>query len=614
MCGIAGFISDRADRNETIRKMTDSIVHRGPDAEGFWLDDMSGVTMGHRRLSIMDLSPNGSQPMMSEDERYVIAYNGEIYNAAFVKASLEQAGNNINYRGTSDTEILVNSFACLGIDKTLSLIKGMYAIALYDRQDKCLTLIRDRAGEKPLYYGFIKGELVWGSEIQELETYDKTALTINKAAISKYLVHGYIPGSISIYEEINKVKPGSYITFKAPFKEAEETIYWDVKKVAREGEANPFDGTYEEAVDILDELLTESVKGQMISDVPYGAYLSGGIDSATVVSLMTKLSGERKVKTFTIGFDDKKYDESVFARDIAKHLGTEHTELIVTEKELQDVIPMLPNMFGEPFADSSQIPTYLVSKLAKSKVTVSLSGDAGDELFAGYRTYDKVLNVWNKAKVAPGFLRRPVGSLAAYGSNGVHRAGLCLKADNVVAMKDALCHTSKLMDTVAFRGIDVRGDRLLNSELSSMMLDDMMMYHPDDILVKVDRAGMAVSLENRVPFLDKDVMEYVWALPPEYKYDGITLKRILKDVLYRYVPKDMMDRPKKGFSVPLTKWLTTGDTGVWADDLMNDRTMEADGYLDPEAIPKLWKRFKAGKEPSRFVWSVLMLKAWYKSR
>ena len=617
MCGIAGFVAEFniEDRRKTIKSMTDMIIHRGPDGEGLWIDDNSGVTLGHRRLSIIDLSRAGHQPMSSASERFVISYNGEIYNAGSLKDKMEKEGHVINYRGTSDTEILLEAFEYYGIEDTLSFVKGMFAIALYDRQDKKLYLTRDRVGEKPLFYGFVNGQFVFASEINCIKCFPGFNSVIDQDAVVQFVHYGYIPAPKTIYKGINKLMPGCVLELSFPYKETKVWPYWELINVARRGESNPFRGSFEEAVEELDRLMTESVKGQMISDVALGAYLSGGIDSASIVSIMNKLD-PGKVKTFTIGFEDKKYNEAEFAKDIARHLGTDHTELYVGEKELKDIIPKIPEIYGEPFADSSQIPTYLVSKLAKEKVTVSLSGDAGDELFCGYRTYDKLLPVWSKSDKVPYSIRNAVGSIFMnmnFGSNKIYRGARCLKCKNIVEMRDALESKSILMDKIAGEKTPLIDDKHLKGQLGSLLLGDMLHYHPDDILVKVDRAGMAVSLENRIPMLDRDVIEFAFSLPDSYKYDGKVSKKVLKHMLYKYVPEDMMNRPKKGFSVPLTKWLTEGDTAKWASELMNDSKIADLGVLDRNLVLKLWKGFEKGREPSRFVWNILMLEQWYRS-
>ena len=615
MCGIAGFVSNMTNRENVISEMLARIVHRGPDAEGVYINAADPVVLGHRRLSIVDLSANGSQPMLSHSGRYVISYNGEIYNAEMIKKHMADKGYHIEYRGTSDTEVLLEAFELLGIENTLSLAKGMFALALYDRESKCLYLMRDRIGEKPLFYGYLNGDFVFASEITQLESYPGFKNAIDEEALAEFIRTGYITSPKTIYEGIHKLIPGTILKLEAPYNKPEVSYYWNIREIAATREGS-FMGSYEEAVEELNRLLTDSVKEQMMADVPLGAYLSAGIDSSVIVSVMTELS-ERKIKTFTIGFDDEKYNEAVYASKIAEHLGTEHTEMYVSEQELKAVIPKLTDMYGEPFADSSQIPTYYVSKLAKSKVTVSLSGDAGDELFCGYRTYDKLLPVWNKTRSIPYGLRNVLGGAGralSFGNNKLGRASYCMGAANIVAMKEELGHTSLNMDRlVGHKHINNR-EMLLKDELNSLMLDDMIHYHPDDILVKVDRAGMAVSLENRIPMLDRDVVEFAFSLPVEYKYDGEVSKKILKDVLYKYVPKSLMDRPKKGFSVPLTKWLTTGEVGEMARQYMMESRAGEDGILDDSILKQVWARFEKGKEPSRFVWNLVMFEQWYRSR
>lgn len=615
MCGIAGFAGECKDRNKIIDNMLSKIIHRGPDGQGIFCQDNEPVVLGHRRLSIIDLSANGAQPMVSSTKRFVISFNGEIYNAPAIKQSMELSGHHVNYRGTSDTEVLLEAFEYLGIDKTLEQIKGMFAIALYDREDKSLYLMRDRIGEKPLYYGFISESFVFASELPQLVAFPGFDKELDADSVAQFVRIGYITAPNSIYKNIKKLMPGHILTIKAPFSECDIRPYWDVVAVARDCEAHQFKGSFEDAVSKLDELMRASIKDMLVADVPLGAYLSAGIDSSAIVSIMTSLAAN-KVKTFTIGFEDEQYNEANYAREIARHLGTDHTELTVTENELKEVIPRLSGIYGEPFADSSQIPTYFVSKLAKSKVTVSLSGDAGDELFCGYRTYDKLLPVWNKASRIPLSLRSKVsaaGSLCHFGSNKINRMAHCLGSANIVRMKEELGATSILMDKICKKDFIVQNDKLLADDLASLMLDDMMHYHPDDILVKVDRAGMAVSLENRIPMLDKDIVEFAFSLPTSYKYDGKTSKRVLRKMLYNYVPESLLDRPKKGFSVPLTRWLLSGKTSEWAKELIGDSYAARDGILDRGVLTKLWQGFENGREPSRFVWNILMLEQWYRN-
>ncbi|MDD3368249.1 MAG: asparagine synthase (glutamine-hydrolyzing) [Lachnospiraceae bacterium] len=618
MCGIAGFCNNTIDRVAVISAMNARMLHRGPDAGDYWLDENSGWTFGHRRLSIVDLTETGAQPMHSASGRFVICYNGEIYNASEVRDKLLAEGHVTAFRGTSDTEILLEAFEAYGVKKAISMCKGMFAIALYDKQEKTLSLLRDRVGEKPLYYGFVNGYFAFASDPALFRELPGFTGEINRDALAQFMRYCYIPAPLSIYEGIYKVKPGEILTMKVPFQEYVTESYWSMEEAALEGERNPFTGSEEEAREELERLLTDSIRGQMIADVPFGAFLSGGIDSPLIVSLMQKISKE-PVKTFTIGFDDPKYNEAQFAKEIAEHLGTDHTELYLSEKELIEAIPKMPYYFAEPFGDSSMIPTYFVSKLARSKVTVSLSGDAGDELFCGYSNYWKSEALWQKLSRVPKSLRNVAGNVAGYLpckiNNTVFRGSECLKAVDIAQLQEAVCnrqsdYVNHLVPDVALPELS-KYHAILSDVYTEMQLRDMLDYHPDDILVKVDRAGMAVSLENRVPMLDRDVVEFAWRIPSAYKYrDGIS-KKILKDILYQYVPKTMLDRPKKGFSVPLKKWLSEGETSIWASDLLEHSKLAEDGYLDQKVILKLWNHFHKTKENDRLLWNILMAEQWY---
>lgn len=630
MCGIAGFFDKNIDAHKTIKAMTDRMIYRGPDAEGFWIDENSGLTLGHRRLSILDLSENGAQPMHSASGRFVIAYNGEIYNAAEIREKVLTVEPQLHFRGTSDTEVILEAFEALGLQQTLSMMKGMFAVALYDRRENTFYLTRDRAGEKPVYYGFVNGHFVFGSEIAVLKEYPgfREHMEIDRTALQEFMRYGFIPAPLSVYKGIYKLLPGTLLTMKAPFDHFSITTYWSMSQAAEQGMSHPFTGSFQEACDELEHLLTESIRSQMISDVPIGAFLSGGIDSPLIVSLMQKIS-DTPVKTFTIGFEDKKYNEAQFAKEIAAHLGTSHTEKYVSERDLIEVIPKLAQIYSEPFADSSQIPTYLVSKLARSQVTVSLSGDAGDELFCGYNTYDKINNLYYKVNRIPYTLRKVAGAMCEklpYGKTDKgYRIARTLQEKDIYGMHEAVCyHTSYLGEHVVEgaaawtgampwgnSGISGKSGKMDNR--SAMLLKDMQTYHPDDILVKVDRAGMAVSLENRVPMLDKDVMEFAWSLPIEYKNENGISKRILKEILYRYVPKNMLDRPKKGFSVPLVRWLQEGSTGEWAKEMIQGSHLVRDQYLKRDVVNALWKNFKTGKTDAQMIWEILMAEQWYRS-
>ena len=615
MCGIAGLVSNKVNSRTVVRHMCKKMIHRGPDGEDLFFDENTGLTLGHRRLSIVDLSDTGTQPMISHNGRYVIVYNGEIYNSDVLREELLSAGLVTSFRGTSDTEVLLECIAAYGMRNALTKCKGMFAIALFDRENRTLSLARDRVGEKPLYYGHINGDFIFASELNAIKEYPGGRLKISKEAVDEYLRYSFVPTPLSIYEGIYKLTPGVIRTFTYPYTEYTDEVYYDLREEYIKGQDNLFDGSYEEAVDELDRVLKAAVKSELMSDVPLGAFLSGGIDSATIVSLMQSIS-DTPVKTFTIGFEEKVYDESGYAADIAGHLGTDHTSLIINERKLENVIPLLPSIYSEPFADSSEIPTYLVSKLARSKVTVSLSGDAGDELFAGYNTYWKVANLYRQIKPVPKIFKKAVGRLGANSKdNTLYRMAHCLLAEDIANLHEAVCY-----DMTYLAPKHDREDMLLTSSHTpedEMMLRDMLRYHPDDILVKVDRAGMAVSLENRVPMLDKDVLSFAFSLPLEYKLktegDKIISKRILKDVLYRYVPKEMMERPKKGFSVPLERWLSTGEIHKWAWDILTGSRLVRDGILDRSYVDAIIHSFEAKRVNKTLLWNVIVLEQWYRA-
>ena len=628
MCGIAGFCSKTLDQKQVILSMNERMLHRGPDAGGYYLDEKTGVTLGHRRLAIVDLTETGAQPMVSHDERYVLVYNGEIYNADSIRERLLQEGHVTAFKGSSDTEVLLEAIVAYGTEKALQMTKGMFAFGLYDKKTATITLARDRVGEKPLYYGTVNGDFVFCSEIGMLTAYPGFTGKLNAQALQEYLRYGYVPAPLSIYEGIYKCRPGAYITASYPYSEWEEHVYYNLIYEYDKAKKNPFEGSFEEAVDELEHVLKEAVKSQMMADVPLGAFLSGGIDSAAVVSLMQSMQQD-KVKTFTIGFEEKAFDEASDAKAIAEYLGTEHTSLILSEKELKDVIPKIPDIFTEPFADSSQIPTYLVSKLAKSKVTVSLSGDAGDELFGGYNTYWKTAGLYRKLEKIPFGIRKVAGGILdtpVFEKNNIlYRTAHCLKAGHIGAMHEAVCYdtthfTAKLL-TKEFAGENRMAPKLnllLEDIEDEMMLRDLIGYHPEDILVKVDRAGMAVSLENRVPMLDKDVLALAYSLPVSYKLgveDGkLISKYVLKEVLYRYVPKEIMERPKKGFSVPLSRWLSKGSVHEWAKELLADSYLVKDCILDGKTVNDLWAHFIKTGQNKGLLWNVLVLEQWYRKQ
>lgn len=622
MCGIAGFCNLKCDKQLNIEKMKERMYHRGPDAGGNYFSEDGQVTLGHRRLSIVDLSENGSQPMISRSGRYVIAFNGEIYNYKMIAKKLTDEGKVTGFRGTSDTEVLLEAFESYGVKEAISLCKGMFAIALYDKKEQVLYLLRDRVGEKPLYYGQVKDGFAFASDIGCLSVLEGFNNKIHTAVLDIYFTHGYIPAPYTIYENIFKLEPGTIAKIKLPFNNLHDIhteTYWSMKDVAQKGQANLFKGSYEEATDELERLLKASISEQMVADVPVGAFLSAGIDSSTVVALMQSLNCG-KVKSFTIGMEEKDYNEAVYAKEIARHLGTEHTELYITEADAKAVIPKLASMFGEPFADSSQIPTYLVSKMTREHVTVSLSGDGGDELFCGYNSYESVVRAWNKIKQIPYFIRKPCGELVLHSPLREHRRtrirASLLRAKGPSDLyihsyeTDPLNHKISLDNKSCSYKYSEYDPKFLSEANHNMMLMDLLMYHPDDILVKVDRAAMAVSLETRVPMLDKDVVEFAWTLPIEYKREGAIGKKVLREVLYRYVPKEMMERPKKGFSIPIEKWLRQTELKEWAESLIDRKVLEEQGILNPDVVWKIWSDFVEKGEWRIQIWYILMFQSW----
>lgn len=623
MCGIAGLCNWKRDPLANIEKMNQRMLHRGPDAGGSFLEEDGSVALGHRRLSIVDLSPNGAQPMTSHSGRFVIAFNGEIYNHRQLRRKLLEEKKVTQFRGTSDTEVLLELFEAYGIKDAISLCKGMFAIALYDKNEKKLHLLRDRVGEKPLYYGKVNGNFVFASELGCLEVLDGFSNEIEEKVLPIYFIHGYIPAPYSIYKEIYKLEPGTILTIKAPYDHYEIIPYWSMKEVAIKGQNNLFKGNEEEATRQLEHLLKKSIAGQMVADVPVGAFLSSGIDSSTIVALMQSLS-TNKVKSFTIGMEDPKYNEADVAMKIAKHLGTEHTELYITERDAKEVIPKLSYLYSEPFADSSQIPTYLVSKMTKEHVTVSLSGDGGDELFCGYVSYDSIDRIWGKMKAIPYPIRKMASSLilnapvkkskvmkvkaGLLGAKGPAELYEISNEEEPLAKK-----ISKEKNMLPFKYTECE-QQLFKETRHDIMLMDLLMYHPDDILVKVDRAGMAVSLESRIPMLDKDVVEFAWTLPLEYKYqEGIT-KKVLRNILYQYVPKEIMDLPKRGFSIPISKWLKEPELRGWAESLIDKKTLESQGVLDADMVWNIWNDYIKNGQWRIQIWYILMFQQWMCSR
>ena len=644
MCGFAGFLSAQPGGCEELEAvatcMANAIAHRGPDDAGAWADAQAGIVLGHRRLSIIDLSPAGHQPMASGCGRFVLAFNGEIYNHLGMRAELEEKGDS-PWRGHSDTETLLAGFKAWGIQGTLERSVGMFAMAIWDRQTNILTLARDRIGEKPLYYGW-QGSgssevFLFGSELKALRAHPAFGAEIDRGALSLLLRHNYIPAPYSIYKGIAKLNPGCLLTVSLDHREPMMTTYWSGAKVAETGVGNAFAGSATQAVDALEILLKDAVRQQMMADVPLGAFLSGGVDSSTVVALMQAQSS-RPVKTFTIGFNEEAYNEAVHAKSVARHLGTDHTELYVTPEQAMAVIPRLPALYDEPFSDSSQIPTFLVSQLARQHVTVSLSGDAGDELFCGYNRYQMTARRWQKLAVLPVPLRKlmaqgvksvspqvwdrvtavlPRSVRGANIGDKLHKGANVLASESVDALYRGLVSHWDDPASVVIGGLEpatlLTGnapDLPALDEVERMMALDMLTYLPDDILVKVDRASMGVSLESRVPFLDHRVVEFAWQLPLDMKLRDGQTKWALRQVLYRHVPKELVERPKMGFGVPLHDWLR-GPLRDWAEALLDQARLEREGYFHPAPIRQKWAEHLSGQRNWAYhLWDVLMFQAW----
>lgn len=650
MCGFVGFLGGvtphgNAGDLPVLARMTDTIVHRGPDDAGHWIDAQRRIGLGHRRLAIIDLSPAGHQPMQSASDRYVIAFNGEIYNHLLLRDELQAAGCAPAWRGHADTETLLAGFDAWGIQGTVERAIGMFAIAVWDKETRVLTLARDRIGEKPLYYGWQgsgqRAVFLFGSELKALRAHPAFEHRINRGALSLQLRHNYIPAPYSIYEGIAKLPAGGMLTVSLEQRDPKIVRYWSGFGAAEAGVAHPFTGNDQQAVDALETLLKDAVRQQMMADVPLGAFLSGGIDSSTVVALMQAQSS-RPVKTFSIGFHEEGYNEAEHAKAVATHLGTDHTELYVTPQEAMAVIPRLPSLYDEPFSDSSQIPTFLVSQLARQHVTVSLSGDAGDELFCGYNRYQATANLWNKMAAGPLPLRR----LAARGLTSVSPQswnrlagaveGLLPRSLRFANVGDKLHKGAGVLDSTSVDALYMRlashwqdpasvvigghepptllagaahvGKKLDN--VQRMMALDMMTYLPDDILVKVDRAAMGVSLETRVPFLDHRVVEFAWRLPQSMKLRDGQTKWALRQVLYRHVPRAMIERPKMGFGVPIGDWLR-GPLRPWAEALLDESRLRREGFFHAGAIRGKWKEHLSGQRNWQYhLWDVLMFQAW----
>ena len=635
MCGIAGFLGPAAHGGgDALHQMTRALAHRGPDDEGFWIDAQAGIALGQRRLAIVDLSPSGHQPMVSASGRWVIDYNGEVYNHRALRDELEAAGAAPAWRGRSDTEVLLAAIEHWGFAETLPRLNAMFALALWDRRDRVLYLARDRIGEKPLYYGRNGVNFFFGSELKALTAHPAFAGEVDREAIGAFLQFGYIPAPHSIWRGIAKLPPASWLVVSPDGVASGPTLYWDLAQIAQDGAAAARPGG-QARVDALETLLIDAVKLRMAADVPLGSLLSGGVDSSLITALM-QANASQPVRTFSIGFDDSAYDEAPHARAVARHLGTDHTEVYLSANDTQATLPRLADIWDEPFADSSQIPTYLVSQVARREVTVALTGDGGDELFAGYNRHVTAARIWNGAARLPAPMRRTAGAalnapMVLTIVEGLSRA--LPDRWRVSAMKERLPKLGAVVDasspqdfyarlvscwpdpaTVAIGatsgGQADHGHPAFADFRNTMMYLDAVTYLPDDILTKVDRAAMAVGLEGRVPFLDPRVVEFAWSTALDDKIRGGRGKQILREILYRYVPKALIDRPKKGFALPVGAWLR-GPLRDWAEGLLDPARLHQEGWLHAAPIRAAWDDLQHGRtERTSQVWAALMFQAW----
>ena len=572
MCGLTGFVTHAASEEQmrsALRAMRDALAHRGPDDAGEWIDAAACAAIGFRRLAIIDLSPAGHQPMLSHSGRYVVTLNGEIYNFEKLRRELRA-----EWRGHSDTEVMAAAFDAWGIEAAVKRFNGMFAIAAWDRQERRLHLIRDRMGVKPLYYGFAGSVFLYGSELKALRRHPEFDARVDRRAVALYLRYMVVPAPSTIYAGISKLMPGTILTFDPATRGATTAEYWSARDAAARGAQNRFRGSEEEASRELEALLRDSVRIRMVADVPLGVFLSGGVDSSTVTALM-QAESRAPVRSFSIGFEDEAFNEAHHAAAVARHLGTSHTELTLTERDALEVIPRLPSMYDEPFADSSQIPTHLVAALARKHVTVALSGDGGDELFGGYRRYFIGQRLLRAFELIPAPLR-PVAGLALgwVPESRVRKVARMLRANDPDRLYDELVSHWPTPEK------SVIAEPPLDDAVERMMYFDQVSYLPDDILVKVDRASMAVSLEAREPLLDYRLVEFAWTLPLSMRVRAGQGKPVLRRVLYRYVPAELIERPKMGFGIPLERWLR-GPLRAWAESLLDAKSLR---YVDVAAV------------------------------
>lgn len=633
MCGIAGLFDfnhhlSGADMRQQVAAMAETLLHRGPDQGGLWEDEAAGIALGHRRLSIQDLSPAGAQPMGSSDGRFVIVYNGEGYNAAELRADLAAGGT--AFRGHSDTEVLVEGFAAWGVEETIKRFNGMFAFAAWDRRERQLILGRDRLGIKPLYWSIRDGRAAFASELKALRADTGWNPDLNHDAVAAFLRHNYIPAPHTIYRDVFKLEPGHLLTVAADGT-CHDQAYWSARRAALTDTINIGEA---EAINRLETLLADAVQRQMVSDVPLGAFLSGGIDSSVVVALMR--AGGAKVRTFSIGFAESEYDESHHAAEVARHLGTDHTELRFSERHLLDLVPRMAQVYDEPFSDSSQLPTLLLSQLARQHLTVALTGDGGDEVFAGYNRY-----FWGRKLRRLTAVPMALRSLAARALTAVptwawdrafdllpphrrppqpgdklHKLATVLTLNDMGLYRRLVSHWEQ-PNQIVRSGSEPDGplwdeswQRDFPNPVARMQALDTVTYLPDDILVKVDRASMAASLETRVPLLDHRVLEFAWTLPRPLLVRNGGGKWLLRQVLHRHVPPPLVDRPKMGFGIPIGQWLK-GPLRPWAEDLLDPSRMEEAGVLYPAPIQRCWREHLSGQRNWQYpLWDVLMLEAW----
>lgn len=647
MCGITGLYrleptADRLGLHQTVQAMSDSMFSRGPDAGDVWQDPDVPLALGHRRLSIIDLSPMGAQPMESHSGRYAIVFNGEIYNFKDIRQKLESS-HDVSFRGSSDTEVFLSAIEQWGLSKTLHYIQGMFAFALWDKKEKTLYFARDRFGKKPLYIGWAGSTLVFGSELKSLCAHPDFCRDIDRASLTSYMRFGYVPAPLSIYKRVSQLPAGMMMALDVRTLRSGQDLkpsmahYWNPKDTLTQAHRTPITRDEKAVIEEFEQLLQNAVSARMVSDVPLGAFLSGGIDSSSVVALMQKHArehGEGKVKTYSVGFDETGYNEAEHAKTVAQHLGTDHHEKYVTARDALDIIPALPHMFDEPFADASAIPTFLVSKFAREHVTVALSGDGGDEMLGGYNRHISAPKAWKTVDRIPASLRKPLSQIvkaipvSAWDTMRSHRpqfgAHMHKFADILTKHCEADVYLSLVSkwqtpedfviggfeDNIPLTSPDMQVEGLSFAE--SMMYWDVISYMNGDILTKVDRASMAVGLEARSPLLDQRIYEYVWRLPIEMKIRKGQGKWLLRQVLEKHVPDRLINRPKQGFSVPIADWLR-GDLRDWAEDLLDEKMLREQGYLDYKEIRNIWAQHLQGRGAhADKLWTVLMFQSWHK--